>query len=273
MTENKQIFDAWKYTIEDVEPIHQLDCLRAITIDIANICNMHCPFCPIGNGWKSKYPNFISLQTIQLLKKQLDEIKYKNNIVLAGKGEPTLHPKFIEILRLLSNYKLILITNGSIKDNEYWKIVSSYCNCIKVSCHEWEKLNDYKFRFSNIKNVIFRNHDVKTPELTITNRGGVLQHFSNIALDTCCNYPFYHLTIQTDGTYEYCNQNWNEDAVHTMKQLADVNIADYFCNYMDEIRKNLAENRRQCCKYCKNCSCNGSLIGQKFVDFWKKHNA
>ena len=58
-----------------------------------------------------------------------------------------------------------------------------------------------------------------------------------------------------------------------MKHLVDINIADYFCNYMNEIRKDLAKNHRQYCKYCKKCSCNGSLIGQKFVDFWKKHNA
>ena len=58
---------------------------KRIYIEITNICNLQCPFCPPHNR-ENKYMTFEEFKTI------LDKIKpYTKHIYLHVKGEPLLH--------------------------------------------------------------------------------------------------------------------------------------------------------------------------------------
>ena len=82
---------------------------KKIYIEITNICNLSCHFCPKSDR-KQEYMNLGSFETI------LDEIKpFTDYIYLHVKGEPLLHPQIDELLDLAHNkgFKVNITTNGS----------------------------------------------------------------------------------------------------------------------------------------------------------------
>ena len=68
--ENQIQFETWKNQVEDITPQEQIDCLRIIELNISNICNLKCPFCPQSKDWNPSR-DFMSLDTVIEISKQL----------------------------------------------------------------------------------------------------------------------------------------------------------------------------------------------------------
>lgn len=106
---------------------------RKIYIEITNVCNMHCSFCPETKRKKE----FIKVCNFN---KILDEIKkYTDYVYLHVKGEPLIHPKLDEIINMCNEYKMKvnISTNGVlIKDKvDILKKVRQ----VNISLHSFEK--------------------------------------------------------------------------------------------------------------------------------------
>jgi len=86
---------------------------KKIYIEITNICNLHCKFCPDTNRKKE-------FMTEENFEKVIEKIHAHTNLVyLHVKGEPLLHSNLQEILKILEKYNLKanITTNGTlIKD-------------------------------------------------------------------------------------------------------------------------------------------------------------
>ena len=83
---------------------------KKIYIEITNICNLKCSFCPETNREK-KYMEIESFENI------LKKVKpYTNLIALHIKGEPLLHPNLNEILKICEKEKIKvnITTNGTL---------------------------------------------------------------------------------------------------------------------------------------------------------------
>lgn len=93
-----------------------------IEVEVTNFCNSNCIMCNNSNSQRkrgfmdiSKYCGFLDV-----LEKEMDEnwfrIKtgYYPKIVLAGQGEPTLHPELTSIIKESKNhgFPVQLVTNG-----------------------------------------------------------------------------------------------------------------------------------------------------------------
>nr|AFD03220.1 radical SAM domain protein [uncultured bacterium W4-21b] len=90
------------------------DSITTFYIEITNACNLACTFCPYPKMNRSQ-----GVMDIGLFKRVADEIAEKQIsswICLHLMGEPTLHPRFFEMVEYLSKRDLAvsLITNGSI---------------------------------------------------------------------------------------------------------------------------------------------------------------
>lgn len=87
---------------------------KKIYIEITNICNLKCKFCPETNRNKE----FIEIENFR---KIIEKIHNHTKLVcLHVKGEPLLHPHLKEILNILEEYELKanITTNGTlIKQN------------------------------------------------------------------------------------------------------------------------------------------------------------
>lgn len=142
---------------------------RKIYIEITNNCNLNCSFCSKVNR-KKKY------MSLEEYEKILNKIKdYTNYIYLHVKGEPLLHPKVIEMIKLAEQYKLKvnLTTNGVLFD-KYAKELGQFTNLNKInfSLHSENNKDNYlEDIFNNIKylstktTVIYRLWTLKDNEL------------------------------------------------------------------------------------------------------------
>ena len=85
-----------------------------IYIEITNICNLKCKFCPETNRKKE----FLSLEKFEEIINKIH--KYTKLVCLHVKGEPLLHSQLKELLEILEKYNLKtnITTNGTlIKEN------------------------------------------------------------------------------------------------------------------------------------------------------------
>jgi len=86
---------------------------KKIYIEITNICNLKCKFCPETKRKKE----FINIEKFEEIICKIKD--YTNLVCLHVKGEPLLHPQFEDILNILEKYNLKtnITTNGTlIKD-------------------------------------------------------------------------------------------------------------------------------------------------------------
>ena len=83
---------------------------KKIYIEITNICNLKCKFCPETDRKKE----FISLEKFEEAIKKIHN--YTNLVCLHVKGEPLLHSKLEDILKILEKYNLKanITTNGTL---------------------------------------------------------------------------------------------------------------------------------------------------------------
>ncbi len=88
---------------------------KVFQLEITNVCNYRCPYCPYGRGDFRPEPTYLRLSDIR---KWLRRGDFDNTDRLEGlhvMGEPTLHPEFFDIIELFGDYSIPVLdaTNGS----------------------------------------------------------------------------------------------------------------------------------------------------------------
>ncbi len=89
-----------------------------VTVDITNICNLKCPLCPTGRKFYGRKPSYNKIKDLETF---LDEVgKYLIYANLYNWGEPLLHPKIDEIVKLFHSRKIhtSISSNLNIKDKD-----------------------------------------------------------------------------------------------------------------------------------------------------------
>jgi len=91
---------------------------KRVYIEISNVCDLNCSFCPPVKREKK----FISLSDFEKIVKQVAPLT--EELCLHLMGEPLIHPKFIEILKICEPFgtKIQLTTNG-LKINEFTDVI------------------------------------------------------------------------------------------------------------------------------------------------------
>ncbi len=132
---------------------------KKIYIEITNICNMKCKFCPDTNRKKQ----YMDIKQFEKIVKKI--CNYTNLICLHVKGEPLLHGRIEDILAILEKYNLKtnITTNGTLleKNLEILKNSNSIRQ-INISIHSFSenqinnRLNyiDIKSYFTGIFNSV-----------------------------------------------------------------------------------------------------------------------
>ena len=120
---------------------------RKISVEITNICNMNCSFCPETKRAKA----FMSVEQFEHIAKQIKS--YTDYVYLHVKGEPLLHPNLMEILNVCKKYnlKVNISTNGTLL-GEKWELLKDIRQ-INISLHSFEKANEQKLE-EYLTNVI-----------------------------------------------------------------------------------------------------------------------
>ena len=83
---------------------------KKIYVEITNVCNLKCKFCPETSREKT----FMNIENFEETIKKIN--KHTNLVCLHVKGEPFLHPELKDILKILEKYNLQanITTNGTL---------------------------------------------------------------------------------------------------------------------------------------------------------------
>jgi len=87
---------------------------RRLTVELTNICNLHCSYCLRDEDALYHTPaNFLLPEFLESIIKQAKEVIGIDHVAFTG-GEPTLHPQFDQILAVVSTngLKTSFVTNG-----------------------------------------------------------------------------------------------------------------------------------------------------------------
>lgn len=146
-----------------------------IDLELSSVCNLNCPFCyTITDDFKKSVSK--KFMDVEVAKKVIDEIGNKSVALrLSFRGESTLHPSFIEIIKYAKEKGLkevSFLTNGSTLTDDYFEeMLKAGVDWITISFDGLNEQYEYnrkplKFRemyerLHSIKNIKQKNSTVK----------------------------------------------------------------------------------------------------------------
>lgn len=110
--------------------------VHQILWDITRRCNYDCTYC-----WPSVHnniePHHEYEKIIETIDKAVDEWSEQDTIRWNfGGGEPTMHPRFMDILKHLNNSgQWVLVTTNGSRSTRFWSEAVHYINSINMSAH------------------------------------------------------------------------------------------------------------------------------------------
>lgn len=135
-------------------PVLHMQFPRAITalhqIEITSRCNLRCVYCPQRDIADGKYAHRAAMDmTTETFQRALHWVgrfvrqKTQHELNLAGVGESTLHPRFVEFLAMarevVGTTRIVFATNGLLASEELVAAMAPYQPRVWVSLHRPEK--------------------------------------------------------------------------------------------------------------------------------------
>lgn len=124
---------------------------RKIYLEISNICNLNCTFCP-------KHRRTLHAMDEAEFPSLLSKLRpYSDFLYFHLMGEPLLHPKLKRFLELAGNagFKVILTTNGTLISKQQDTLLRSPAlHKVNISLHSFEA-NDAPISFTDYLDVCF----------------------------------------------------------------------------------------------------------------------
>lgn len=98
---------------------------RKLYLELTSKCNLHCKHCFNNSGDNDDY---LSIEKVrQIINHIISKNVEVDEIILSG-GEPLIHPDFEQILLLLNNYDVKILTNGTlINENSIQLFLNNNC--------------------------------------------------------------------------------------------------------------------------------------------------
>lgn len=106
--------------------------LKRVYVEITNICNLDCIFCP---GTK-RAKHFLAPENFRIFARKIEP--YADYLYLHVMGEPLLHPYLGEILRIAGEFgfRVCVTTNGTLLEERFDMLSEADClHKISVSLH------------------------------------------------------------------------------------------------------------------------------------------
>jgi radical SAM protein with 4Fe4S-binding SPASM domain len=265
--------------IDEVQIIDRIPLFSWIDINITELCNRKCVFCPRVD--ESFYPNQnlnMSMGLIEKIDSELKELNYAGSIVFSGFGEPLLHPEYLKIIHILSSYHLELVTNGDrlnldTIDNLHNAGIAYFVVSMYDGPHQREKFESM-FKQAGLDEDAFIlrdrwHNDTDEFGLKLTNRAGVVQvgKQPEVDVNSACYYLAYSMMVDWNGDILLCVQDWN-------KRVKAGNI------YMDNLWnlwrspilskfRNRLINKNRKMSPCNQCNADGKLHGFRHKEHWE----
>jgi hypothetical protein len=122
-----------------------------LTLDITYHCNMACTNCNRLSNVKNKPRNNLSLKDIKIILLNLIHNKNPVKTIIISGGEPTVHPEFLDIIKLVGSYCATfgifcqLLTNGGLS---FLKVKDKLPENIQVLNSSKQNNTPFHFKFT-----------------------------------------------------------------------------------------------------------------------------
>lgn len=173
---------------------------RKVYVEITNICNMHCSFCPETTRVKT----FMRKEDFEHIASEI--VKYTDYVYLHVKGEPLIHKELKEILDTCNKYglKINISTNGTLLKEKSDILKEANIRQLNLSLHSFEKqdtqdeeendkLNDYIENIVNVCNELARQGTIIRYKLwnqTKSSNKEILEYLEKIYNVNLVNEPY-----------------------------------------------------------------------------------
>lgn len=223
--------------------------IQVVEVDPTGLCNLKCKFCPRATFWPNENKH-MTIDTAKKIVEHLKEIDYREEISITGKGEPTLHNNFVELVETFYDpqWQLKMNTNGHRKFHQHEDFILEHFALIHYNCYESEQqFHDVYLKYRTTSNVQVKYR----PEMEwyqdhtrYTNRAGSFDMTETIRAEGVCDIPFKKMFIDYDGIYRLCCEDWAEYI--NMGNIWDQSIVQYLNNNakLKQYRDTLIEGNR-----------------------------
>lgn len=264
-----------------------------IELNINEICNRTCTFCPRVDP--KKYPNQNIHMSVELAKNiadQLASINFTGIINISGTGEPLLTKHVVNIVKQFGDADIHteIVTNGDmlVKKGGPELIAKLYSVGLRqfvISMYDGpEQIQSFNTLFAScgIDKSLYSLRDRWYDEsedygLLYTNRAGniELEHLSDIAKQklitsgrSACFYTHYSMMIDWNGDVLLCCQDMYNRTVR-FGNVKNRSLIDIWTDAKLMEFRNKLKNGERSLSPCNNCNANGQIFGSNHVNAWK----
>lgn len=280
----KKNIERKKPSINDVVVHENIPLFSFVELNINEICNRVCTFCPRSDP--KIYPNqniHMDLQLAQNISQQLQDLNFKGIVNISGTGEPLLTKHIVDIVKLFGekNIHVEIVTNGDLLKKKSGKsliknLYHAGLQQLVVSMYDGPEQVEYftnLFKECEIEKELYTLRDrwySETEEygLLYTNRAGYIKNLVKKNRDAACYYTHYSMYIDWNGDVLLCCQDMYNRTIN-FGNVKDKNIFDIWTDSrLIEYRNKLMCGDRSSSP-CKNCNANGRIFGENHVKIWE----
>ena len=248
-----------------------------VELNINELCNRTCVFCPRGHG----YPNEDSHMSIKLASKiaiELKDLNFNGIVNISGSGEALLTKHIVDIIEMFGdkNINIELTTNGDkLTSSLIKKLYDVGVTQFIVSMYDGPEQVDYfnnLFKEANIDSnfYILRDRWYSKEDnygLMLTNRAGTIGKQLSSPVKQKCFYPHHALYIDWNGDVLLCCHDMYNKTIKFGNVTNDSLLKVWKDKKLIDIRHKLNHGDRLESP-CKNCDVDGTVLGAEHAKLW-----
>jgi radical SAM protein with 4Fe4S-binding SPASM domain len=288
----KDNIDRKQPTINDVILYEGIPLFSFIELNINEICNRKCVFCPRADP--DTYPNqniHMDIKTAENIASQLAQLNFNGIVNISGTGEPLLTKYITDIVSEFGkrDIHVEIVTNGDVLKRRKGKelIKNLYAAGLKqfvVSMYDGpEQIKEFKTLFdsSGIQENLYSLRDRWYDEsedygLLYTNRAGNIgfENLSDVAKEklkksgkSACFYTHYAMMIDWNGDALLCCQDMYNRTIK-LGNVKNKSLIDIWRDKKLMEFRNKLKNGDRSSSPCNNCNANGQIFGNNHAKAW-----
>lgn len=209
----------------------QLTLPRYIDVELTNLCNFRCCFCPTGTKSMQRVKGYMPDAVVEALINNIEKYNLPGVRVIRW-GEPTMHPQYIKIIESVkkAGAAVHINTNGSLLDQvQIQKLIDIELDSIKFSFqgadegtyNEMREGGDYKRLLDIVRQTYQLRGSKLYPyiQITTTLTGETMEQIENFKKDVGNYCDYYNIGYTKLNHLNVDDMKVDEDEKEKIRKL------------------------------------------------------